>query len=49
MKEELESETSGDFKEILGALYLGAAEYDASEINKAIKVSSDLRFFVFSK
>ena len=40
LKKELESENSGDFKEVLSALCMGAAEYDAYEIHKAIKVGS---------
>ena len=33
------SETSGNYKELLGALCMGAADYDASEIHRAVKVT----------
>ena len=31
-------ETSGNLKELLGALCMGSAEYDASEIHRAVDV-----------
>ena len=37
MRDELAGETSGNFKRALKALCLGAPEYDAYEINRAIK------------
>ncbi len=38
LREELKGETSGNFKELLAALCLGAVEYDVYEVNRAIKV-----------
>jgi hypothetical protein len=35
---ELKSETSGNFKTVLEALCLSAAEFDASQLKKAMKV-----------
>ena len=37
LRDELAGETSGNFKRALKALCLGAAEYDASEVKRAIK------------
>ena len=35
--EELKSETSSDFQHVLKALCMGAADYDAYEVHRAIK------------
>ena len=48
LRDELKGETSGNFKELLAALCLGAAEYDAYEINKAIKVCSAKSKIIFT-
>ena len=39
LSKELEGENSGNFKELLKALCLSPPAYDASEVNRAIKVS----------
>ena len=37
LREELKSETSSDFQHVLKALCMGAADYDAYEVHRAIK------------
>ena len=46
--EDLKSETSGRFQDLLEALCMSATDYDAFEINKAIKVRIRLRVGIFA-
>ena len=47
LRDELAGETSGNFKRALKALCLAACDYDAYEINRAVKVSYSTLMYMY--